>query len=586
MTGPIDLFGQATTVVGVLALSFYVVLLVHCLGTRLLLRRSCAASKTSLEQPTDIIQPSAFHHALLKSGSWIELAQARRLEYSRLLLRTMIHVGAVMLAYLIVARFFCGWQRKECTGKPSSDAVSLVAPLLVLSIFFVLKPKQFTYRRRDMLHCLAIARIAWQVAELDNAYMVVFQRQTMLALRIALGTIMGNLPLTSVLNVLYSGLAILMYLSLLPDDAALPISLFTAGHKIWFIFDEVFSTLVLVAVCYAIESRTSAEAQATAEMRVSKLAAVTLQSILDSFCDAIVHVSQDLTIVDGSGSINTLLLCAGGRQVEGSNLLEVIDKRDQSRFCAHLAAYSKEDCCRQLYEKGGTKDAEAAVNWIVVRIVDACGVRVNVQIFHSCLTGIYEESLGFLLGIRELSREDEDLPQVLGNPSAPMAPVPHGKPSKRSVDYKDMASVGLLDVVEDPDTVACWFRADDLSILRGTAAFAVLAGPGAAGTSFAHWMVDKAGIVSQLQEKINDAIYEERFQHALQIDDLKLRLPRRKQVLHTARCTFIIENAAKGVDIANICVKAVLEEMTTTRLSSGHELRCNSSLRSNTKTKL
>mmetsp|Transcript_21272 Transcript_21272/g.49345 ORF Transcript_21272/g.49345 Transcript_21272/m.49345 type:complete len:617 (-) Transcript_21272:43-1893(-) len=587
-----NLFGQLTSVLGVLVLVCYAVLCIRCLGCKILARLSKAGSPLAtklsrlvgtcragenLDEERIPTRPFPVREALMKSDYWKLIAKARRLDYSRLLLQVMVHVGAVMLTYVVVARYTCGWSDPECTGDPSADSISLIAPLIGLSIFFVFNPQHFTYSRRDLLHCLTMARLAWQVWCLENMFMVVFQRYTMLALRTALGIILGNLPLTIVLNVAYASLASWTYLRLRSGDEALAERVFGERHVLWFIFDEAFSTMVLSAVCFAIENRTTAEAHATAKMRVSKMAEFTLHSILESVCDAVVHVSADFDIIHGAPSIDSLLLRAGGRQVERANLLEVVDQKDRQRFCENLA----KTCCKDAMESSHPK---GPADWILVNIVDACGVRVNAQIWHTALMDANYECLGFLLGIRELSAEEctthnqsvrsstassvGDGNEVIDTGTfaqqTSMRSCIRSIASEGSSQQADVADV-LLHVVEGgQDTAIVWFRADDLTILRGTAAFAVLGGPSAAGSCFGDWLLNKADVLSQLQERINDALYED-VSEPLVVNEVVLRVPRRRQVQHSARCTFVIEKSIQeaSISIENVVVKAVLDSIVS-----------------------
>eukprot|EP00971_Amphidinium_carterae_P084452 1671558-Amphidinium_carterae.1 len=116
------------------------------------------------------------HEILLRAVSWQELARARRWEYSHLLLQMMVHVGAVMLAFLMLFRISCGVADPDCTGRqPAWDSISLVCALVGCGLFFWAYPRFFTFRCRDVLHGLAIARLVWQTAAVGNPYLLVFQ---------------------------------------------------------------------------------------------------------------------------------------------------------------------------------------------------------------------------------------------------------------------------------------------------------------------------------------------------------------------------------------------------------------------------
>jgi len=533
------------------------------------------------------------HSMLLKHGApgWQTLAHARRLEYSRLLLQFMVHVGALMLLVLLGYRYSCGWLEPECSGvEPAWDSVSLVSVLMAMGLMFWTYPKHFTLRRRDVVHLLAMIRLAWQATDIANPYLLVFQRYTLLGLRLALGIILGNLPVTFALNASYSIYTAWTYLHMLPEDDTLPAKLFTEGHQIWFIFDEVWITMLICAVCYAIESRTNDEAQATAQMRVSKQAEVTLQSILDAVCDAIVHVGTDFVMLDGSTQINSLLLRAGGRSWSGTSFMEIVDSVDRGRLAAHLLASNK-DVVPNL--------ANEAADWMVVRIVDSYGVRINAQIFHCRLLGALDECLGFLLGIRELSVEDAESPNLFsqahssdsrGTASRDSRSVSSASPPEH-ISVRSSGSGGrysssgattrrhsiagvLLEVVEDDQSTSdpvVWFRADDLTILRGTAAFAVLGGPAVAGTSFSDWIINKVDVLSQLQELINSALHEDDYNQVLQVHGVGMRVPTGRRLEYIASCRFNLEKVSDDVrnSIENIVVRTDLIKLTPKVRRSG-----------------
>jgi len=561
-------FGRVSTLLSVLVLLWYAFWhfrsVTHPIRSQLvrwcgrLSRRDGPLKHADDEMPKmDGEKPSALHTLLLQSASWEQLAMKRRVEYSLLLLRVMVHVGAGLLGFLLVSTFISGFFSESYEGVPAAeDTLSLVAVLVALGIFFVAHPHHFTFRRRDVVHILAIARLAWQVQSTDNPYVLVFRRYPIFGLRIALSIIEGNLPLSVVLNTAFSALSVWRYFSLVAREDGLPDKLFVEGHHMFFIFDEVWNTMVLSAVCYMIETRIASEARVSARMRVSKRAEVTLQSILASVCDAILHVSEDFTILMGSSSLNALLLRAGGREVAGSNFMDVVAEEDRDRLTAHYL---------EPVEPNAQSRPHEVADWTVIRMVDVCGVRVTAQLFHCRLIGAGDEPLGFLLGIRELSVETSETTPRVHNVMVSDPKGASGTAARGTVDNHLHAN--LLPVVQHSEDetsssdVVFWFRADDLTILRGTAAFAALCGPMVGDTCFADWIINKTVVLPQVQEQINLALYENEFGTHLTLPNVFLRNPSRKQIEHNARCTFSVEKGdlEHPTSIDNVVVKAYLD---------------------------
>lgn len=322
-----------------------------------------------------------------------QLASDRSLEFSRLLWSIFLHIGFAMLFVFLLVRHMHGVWDSDYDGQQlSHDPISFLTVLLVCAMVVQVWPTQLTHRRMDCLHILCIGRLGWQVATCASSTILVFEAHGVTMQRLCIGLTFCNPAVAAVLNVCYFGISCWSYVSK-SQGASDVEDVFMPGHIIWFIFDEAFAALVIVATVYAINYRILAEAKATVTAKISRQAEATLSSILLGVCDAVVRLNQEYEVQAGLLQLTAFLLRADSTssRLNKSYFLDFLDDADRERFIQHI--------------QGSTNDPLKPATSLHVHMRDVNGTLVACQLFNACIHDL-DGNRGHIIGIREFSQEE------------------------------------------------------------------------------------------------------------------------------------------------------------------------------------
>jgi len=256
-------------------------------------------------------------------------------------------------------------------------------------------------------------------------------------------------------------------------------------------YDPLFWLHVLVAVLIILctvllELREWAEMKALLEASSLRRFESAAESLLYGMCDAVVHLSSSLEIMDASPKLAGLLLQT--RSMEGVNFVELLEEGNEPDEPNHRSKF--------LEFINRPPDAIAGTKYVAMR--DSHNTRVPVQVFHAvCWDQALVEGHVHILGIRDIGEEEKlntpaqrDCESSLCR-SHPLPSV-RNRPSKDSSDSEDtsaeMHSQSSISTVSADLEVSVWIKIDSvqLEILTCTSGFASLVGPGnaKAGNSF------------------------------------------------------------------------------------------------------
>jgi len=369
---------------------------------------------------------------------------------------------------------------------PSSDSLATLVFVALLSLVAAARPEVLTSHRMDVIHALLMGKLMWQVLTTASVYNLVFGNVRMTSCRIFVGLWHGNVPLTSILNLLYSCASSWNYASLMKSCVHCG-EQFGPLSELWYAVDSCFVTLVVTAVAYAMEFRTLKEVRAVVRAKLSSQAETTVNTLLLALCDSVIHLSGDFSITAGARTLETLLLKTRGSLV-ATSFLDVLEETDRARFCEHIQDNQKR-----------AHDSPAALLHVHAR--GSHGTRVSLQIFSALFTDI-NDNVGYLLGILETSREEygeaevaDTSKQILDmrrqlrlNESAPRSPS------------SATSCVLPLAISEDsPNEATIWFDAATLLVLRTTPACTTIAGPSCEGTDLKSWLEHPGAFIEQVQ---------------------------------------------------------------------------------------
>jgi len=144
-------------------------------------------------------------------------------------------------------------------------------------------------------------------------------------------------------------------------------------------------------------------------------------------------------------------------------------------------------------------DGPAALLHVHAR--DSNGTSVSLQIFTACFTDL-NDSVGHLLGILELSREEYGVPDGTDPSNQSLDFMKQWRSNESAMRSSSSASHSLLPLAlpeASLEEVTIWFDATTLSVLRTTPACTTIAGPSCEGTDLTDWMVNPKVFIDQVQ---------------------------------------------------------------------------------------
>jgi len=503
------------------------------------------------------------------------LAVERELSYVRLLLFIFMHVGAVLLVIFVYFRTINGLFNVSEHRPRLSDTHSLVCWVMILALLVWVAPGQLTFRRMHAMHFLAMARMVWRVVTVPHALMLVFSSHGTVTNRIFLGVALGhgNMPLTLVWNMVYCCVSSWTYIKMTHGDTSFD-DHFGHGHEIWYVLDELFATLVIASICYAMQNRTLAEARATVLGKVSAHGEETVLTLLRALCDAVVRLGPDLQVQAGSLQLGHFLKqkMPTPQEFTNTSFEDFLEESDRARFKDHVKS-----CSDGSEDYLGPPPAAS----LHVHMRDSNGASVSVQLFTAFIMDI-DEYRGHLLGIREIAREqkyDPDQDAEGENSGEELSPRLEKPPnsfgpglstSSVSLSLESTTSQDLLPLAnmqgEGPVEVALWFNAITWEIEKVTPALTGICGPVTVGANFLTWIVEHEAVKREFQAHVNKVLFHEA-PPELEFKRLKLRPPFAKlaRLTYTTRCvlSFSADTCNDGAsDIDGMVVQASLFDFT------------------------
>jgi len=463
-----------------------------------------------------------------------DLAMEHRISLYRQWLGLMMHIAVLLLVVLVSVRtnemFDSGFKGQE----PSSDSLSPLVCIVLMGLLAAAAPEVLTSRLMDVIHAIAMARLIWQVLGTPSIYMLVFWNVRMTICRTSLALMHGNVPLTLILNLVYSCVSTCKYASLVKNCVH-------CGHQfppwsaVWYSMDSCFVTLVVTAFAYSMGFHALTEARALVRAKTSSQAETTVNTLLMALCDSVIRLCGDFRITAGARSLETLLLKTCG-SLAATNFLDVLEESDRARFCDHIQDNRKlaDDCPAAL---------------VHVHTRDSNGTRVSLQLFTARFTDL-NDNVGHLLGILESSREESRLPTGAGLNSHSLTMINQLHLSESAIQSPSTSSASFLPLAQMGDSldeVAIWFDVEKLVILQTTPACTTIAGPSCEGTDLRDWLVHRDDFIAQVRTYCQTlADFHEGYEYAVptqQIQGLKLQPPTsmRAQIQYVTDVTFSLD---------------------------------------------
>jgi len=176
---------------------------------------------------------------------------------------------------------------------------------------------------------------------------------------------------------------------------------------------EVSLTLLILITCYVVDANIWAEAKATVFAKSSRRSEVMANLLLNSLCDAVVHLSDSLHICKPAKQLAALLLLRSQKaDLVGIDFLGLVAEIDRQKF-SELSAASNGLAADNIDALDDCRAPPAQL--MNVHLSDSSGTRVSVQLLlATCLN--LDDSICHIVGIREVGCE-EGLPYRLGPPS-------------------------------------------------------------------------------------------------------------------------------------------------------------------------
>lgn len=485
-----------------------------------------------------------------------KLATFRRITLSTGVMHLNLHIGVVFLFLLSAERVVYGvWESSYIGSPPSADPLSLVAGFVSICLWFVITPGWVTTHRMNFVHAVVMARMCWQVSATSSAFRLVFRSVNSTALRLGCGIAFGNARFTLALNLVYLVISSYTYVHVSKLDPAV-LEHFGPDNALWFIMDNTFCALVVCAASFAVESRLIAEAHATVKARMFREVETTAKNLLAALCDAVVHLSSNLSMSDSSPQLKALLLHA--RHLKGHSFVDLLEESDRPRFEESMETVSRRACAR------AAADEVIPAVLLHVHMRDTLGTRISVQLFAAALLEV-DGSSGFLVGIRELSRDADDNFPVAPHMNAPSPSIvgliqtntmlslaDHPRSNRNNSEVESRSSIssaglssksgssgGTMPCTEfNGAEVAILFNAWDFIILEGTPACGFLGGPSYVGNNFCDWFADRKEFKKTFEKHINELLQGEGGPK-LSLGRVRLKPPpvKRSKIEYVAECS-------------------------------------------------
>lgn len=575
------IFGRAITVVAYPILLAYASLLMS-LCVRSARRWKLTASRKCGPKDLDI----GMHKASLETAVQIERetkhkSSAQRAFYCRRLVNVSMHLGAWILFYFTIIRHQRGvWSHDYAGQKPSENGSMFVILVTVAGMIIQLVPDRLTLRFTDGVHVALMVWVIWRTVAAESIYSMVFRSRGLTPIRLALGCWFGNPFLTMVLNSVFCISSSWAYVTASRGDTDEP-GKFDKGHAMWYVFDDVTLSIVISVTAYAIEARCVDELRAQVKLRISSRVADTLNTLLMALCDAVVRLSPTFEILVGSATLQTLLL----KGTRDASFLDVLEPADRERFLDHCAM-------------SHSPDSSSHALSLHVGMRDASGVLVKVQLYSVSLLDVdrgYLSCNEYLLGIRELSREEHEMvPELSKGSGTSCAPAPrdiaweYEHPSillRSSASSNDGASsasgngsLQRMPGVGDLTEVVMVCDVLEFVIQDASPAFTLIGGPSTIGACFLEWLCPihsaPAAFGAFVQDMVNGITHGHVDDAPHDFGEVRLRPPIavQAQLEYFARCN--LELVAGSDDtIDNISVRVVLTDFAQRRCKNSTHRR-------------
>ena len=188
--------------------------------------------------------------------------------------------------------------------------------------------------------------------------------------RVSVAFVIGNVPLTMVLNAAYfSGMFARVISSSLMSELQYLLRM------------EVATGVVTVCISALFESLLFRQMRATLEASLATESERTARELLSLVCDAVVTLDDGLIITKPSAHLAALLFTDTAQGLCGVDFVELVCDGDGDRFQASMTGGGQTQCLH-------------------LHLRDTNGTSLAVQLFRSCLRGGLGQTLQ-LLGIRE-----------------------------------------------------------------------------------------------------------------------------------------------------------------------------------------
>eukprot|EP00450_Noctiluca_scintillans_P036229 CAMPEP_0194541304 /NCGR_PEP_ID=MMETSP0253-20130528/81981_1 /TAXON_ID=2966 /ORGANISM="Noctiluca scintillans" /LENGTH=393 /DNA_ID=CAMNT_0039387777 /DNA_START=35 /DNA_END=1213 /DNA_ORIENTATION=- len=218
---------------------------------------------------------------------------------------------------------------------------------------------------------MAYLGCVWQMWISSDSLTFTIWHGVSVALRCMMAFVIGNVPLTVILNAVHGvGVSVRVFSSPHPEELETFMAL------------ELASGLGVVAVSALVDSMYRREMRATVEASLASESEHTAKELLSLVCDAVVALDDRLRIKHRSPALEALLFMNTAHGLCGVDFGELVC--DGDRFEAFMADPGRVQCLH-------------------VTLRDASGHAVGAQLFRSRLLGLGGQ-ISHLLGIRE----DED----------------------------------------------------------------------------------------------------------------------------------------------------------------------------------
>lgn len=309
--------------------------------------------------------------------------------------RKMFPYVDFMLSIVLIGDHYASWEIGGTVLPKGRDSLvylydSFPIPAILILVFFCpfhFNDKLITQSALNALNVLVSGVWAWRYTLLGKyrgssassalcwGYGYEYWETPILACRFFQAIFCGNAKLTTVLNLLVTAVDMRAYA--LATSVADP-GEFSKGH--WWKKTLLLWMIIVVTWCY--ETRLAGEAQSLHKALQSANPGVISHRIFRSLCDTVIHMTPDTTITKHSPSLAQFLLRHHDTSFVGRCFSDFVITEDRERLSQLITSKEAEaEQNNEIYtESAGSACAGAAQ----VRLIDACGSNVCVQIFWFC----------------------------------------------------------------------------------------------------------------------------------------------------------------------------------------------------------